>query len=95
MILEAISKKVFSADIFVEPSYQVLNILVHACGLILGLALISTENPNFEIASKFENLAPEHCMILATTNPHNKHQISICQAHHPLKKKSSLPIGRP
>jgi hypothetical protein len=45
-------KKVFSADIGVEPSSQVLDILEYACGLILGLALISTENPNFEIASK-------------------------------------------
>jgi hypothetical protein len=45
-------KKVFSSDIGVEPSYQVLDILEYACGLILGLALISTENPNFEIASE-------------------------------------------
>jgi hypothetical protein len=44
-------KKVFSPDIGVEPSYQVLDILEYACGLILGLVLISTENPNFEIAS--------------------------------------------
>jgi len=44
-------KKVFSSDIGVEPSYQVLDILEYACGLLLGLALISTENPNFEIAS--------------------------------------------
>jgi hypothetical protein len=44
-------KKVFSLDIGVEPSNQVLDILEYACGLILGLALISTENPNFEIAS--------------------------------------------
>ena len=45
-------KKVFSSDIGVEPSSQVLDILKYACGLILGLALISTENPNFETASK-------------------------------------------
>jgi hypothetical protein len=45
-------KKVFSSDIGVESSYQVLDILDYACGLILGLALISTENPNFEIASR-------------------------------------------
>jgi hypothetical protein len=44
-------KKVFSPDIGGEPSYQVLDMLKYACGLILGLALISTENPNFEIAS--------------------------------------------
>jgi len=43
-------KKVFSPDIGVEPSYQVLDILEYAWWLILGLALISTENPNFEIA---------------------------------------------
>ena len=45
-------KIVFSSDIGVEPSYQVLDILEYASGLILGLVLISTENPNFEIASK-------------------------------------------
>jgi hypothetical protein len=44
-------KKVFSPDIGVEPSSQVLDILEYACGLILGLALISTENPNFEKVS--------------------------------------------
>jgi hypothetical protein len=44
-------KKVFSADIGVKPSAQILGILEYACGLILGLALISIENPNFEIAS--------------------------------------------
>ncbi len=31
-------KKVFSSDIGVEPSYQVLDILEYDCGLILGLA---------------------------------------------------------
>ncbi len=46
-------KKVFSPDIGVEPSSQVLDILEYACGLILGLVLISTENPNFEVASRF------------------------------------------
>jgi hypothetical protein len=44
-------KKVFSSDIGVESSNQVLDILEYACGLILGLALISTENPNFEMTS--------------------------------------------
>ena len=44
-------KKVFSSDIGVEPLFQVLDILEYACGLILGLVLISTENPNFEMAS--------------------------------------------
>jgi hypothetical protein len=38
-------------DIGVEPSPQVLDILEYACGLSLGFALISNENPNFEIAS--------------------------------------------
>ena len=33
------------------PSSQVLNILEYACGLILGHALISNENPNFDVAS--------------------------------------------
>jgi hypothetical protein len=50
MIYRSYLKKVFSIDIGVEPSYQVLDILEYACGLIFGLALISTENPNFEIA---------------------------------------------
>jgi len=45
-------KKAFSSDIGVEPSSQVLDILEYACGLILGLALISTENPSFEMASR-------------------------------------------
>jgi len=62
--LEAISKKSFRpirrskmplavrrTSIGVVPSSQVLDILEYACGLILGLALISTENPNFEITS--------------------------------------------
>jgi|GEM_PF-1831271 len=49
-------KKVFSSDIGVEPSSQILDILEYACGLSLGLALISTENPNFEIASN--NILP-------------------------------------
>jgi hypothetical protein len=44
-------KKAFSSDIGVEPSYQALDILEYACGLILGLALISTENSKFEMAS--------------------------------------------
>ena len=43
-------KKVFSPDIGVEPSSQVLDIFEYASGLILGLVLISTEKPNFEIA---------------------------------------------
>ena len=46
-------KKVFSPELGVEPSSQVLDILEYACGLRLGLALISDKNPNFEIASNF------------------------------------------
>ena len=44
-------KKVFSPGIGVESLSQVLYILEYACGLILGFALISNENPNIEIAS--------------------------------------------
>jgi hypothetical protein len=46
-------KKVFSSDIGVEPSSQSLDTLEYACGLILGPALISNENPNFEMASRW------------------------------------------
>jgi len=45
-------KKVFSPELGVEPSSQILDPPRRTCGLVLGLALISTENPNFEIASK-------------------------------------------
>jgi hypothetical protein len=54
---EAISKMSFRptrqrrTSLGVEPSSQVLDILEYACGLILSLALISNENPNFETAS--------------------------------------------
>jgi hypothetical protein len=48
-------------DIGVEPSAQVLDILEYACGLILGLALISTENPNFEMAS---SIHPEMALFV-------------------------------
>jgi len=44
-------KKVFSLDIGVDASIQILDIREYACGLNLSLALISSENPNFEIAS--------------------------------------------
>ena len=46
-------KIVFSPELGVEPSSQVLDILEYACGLRLGLALISGKNPNFEIASSY------------------------------------------
>lgn len=45
-------KIVFSSDIGVEPSPQVLDILEYVCGLNLGLALISNKNPNFEMPSR-------------------------------------------
>ena len=59
-IIKSHLKKVFSPDIGVEPSSQVLDILEYACGLIFGLAFlsrrswreISTEYPNFETVSK-------------------------------------------
>jgi hypothetical protein len=44
-------KKVFSPDIGVEASSQILAIPEYACGLILSFALISNENPNFEMGS--------------------------------------------
>jgi hypothetical protein len=44
-------KKIFSHGIGVESLSQVLDILEYACGLILGLGLISNENPHFEIVS--------------------------------------------
>jgi hypothetical protein len=50
-IIRSRLKKVFSPDIGVEASTQVLGILEYVCGLILGLALISTENPDFDMAS--------------------------------------------
>jgi hypothetical protein len=45
-------KKVFSPDIGVAVSSQILAIQEYACGLILGFALISNESPNFEMRSK-------------------------------------------
>lgn len=45
-------REVFSPDISVEPSSQVLDMFEHASGLILGLASISTENQNIKKASK-------------------------------------------
>jgi len=53
-IIRSYLKKVFSPDIGVEPSPQVLDILKYACGLSLGFALISNENPNFEMASSVQ-----------------------------------------
>jgi hypothetical protein len=51
MVVRSHLKKVFSSDIGVEPPSQILDILEYACGLILGPALISKENPNFEMTS--------------------------------------------
>jgi len=45
-------KKVFSPDCCVAPSSQILDILEYACGLTLGRALNSNENPNFEMGFK-------------------------------------------
>jgi hypothetical protein len=50
-VVRSYLKKVFSPGIGVESLSQILGILEYACGLILGLALISNENPNCEIAS--------------------------------------------
>jgi hypothetical protein len=61
-------KKVFSSDIGVEPSSQAFDILEYICGLILGFALISTENLNFEMASikKAKTVPNEHhCYLLS------------------------------
>lgn len=33
----------------VDASSHVLDILAYACGVVLGRALISNENPNFEM----------------------------------------------
>jgi hypothetical protein len=47
-------------DIGVDLSVQVRDILAYACGLILGLALISPKNPNFEMASKKQPIYRAH-----------------------------------
>jgi hypothetical protein len=57
-------KKVFSPDIGVKPSPQVLNILKYACGLSLGLALISNENPKLEIASNLFSFVSVPCQAI-------------------------------
>jgi hypothetical protein len=44
-------KKVFSPELGVAPSPQLFEIPEYACGLRLGRALISSENPIFEMAS--------------------------------------------
>ena len=44
-------KNVFSSNLCVESSVQLLGILEYACGLNLGLALTLKQNPIFEIAS--------------------------------------------
>ncbi len=65
-------KKVFSSDIGVEPSSQVLDILEYACGLILGLVLISTENPNFEMASSYFRSSIVGTILRETLSLYNK-----------------------
>jgi hypothetical protein len=44
-------KKVFSPDIGVDASFQIIAIREYACGLKPGLALMSNEKPDFEMAS--------------------------------------------
>ncbi len=44
-------KKVFCPNLCVGPSFQLLDILEYACGLILGPALTLSQNPIFEMAS--------------------------------------------
>ena len=78
-------KKVFSPDIGVEPSSQVLDILEYACGLILGLALISTENSNFEVVSRFrkKNFNPLYQLEENFSMPTAKPQPYIDYCHPP------------
>jgi hypothetical protein len=84
-------KTVFSPDIGVEPSSQVLDILEYACGLILGLILISTENPNFEVASRFrEKILIPHirlAKIFPPTGPPPSTVNSCHPRHLPYKPK--------
>jgi len=44
-------KKVFEPNLYVGPSFQLLEILEYACGLKLGPALTLGPNPFFEMAS--------------------------------------------
>ncbi len=46
-------KNVFWPNLGVGPSFQFLDIPAYACGLKLGAALTLSQNPNFMIASKF------------------------------------------
>ncbi len=46
-------KMVFSSDTGVVPPSQFLDMLEYAWRLVPGLALISTENPDFELAIHF------------------------------------------
>jgi hypothetical protein len=61
-------KKIFSTDIGVEPSSQDLDMLEFGCGLRLGLVLISTENPNFEITSDITLMNFQKAVKLFTGN---------------------------
>ena len=44
-------KNVFWPNLFVDTSFQVLEILEYSCGLKLGSAVTLNQNPIFEIAS--------------------------------------------
>jgi len=49
-MVKSLLKKVFSPDIGVETSFHILDIRMYACGVPLCFALISNENPIFEVA---------------------------------------------
>jgi hypothetical protein len=83
-------KKVFSPDIGVEPSSQVLDILDmrvedpvnRRCGLILGLVLISTENPNFEESSRFrEKILIPHIRLAKIFPPTGQPPSTVNSCH--------------
>jgi len=44
-------KNVFCPNLYVGASFQLLGILLYACGLNIGPALILNQNPMFEMAS--------------------------------------------
>jgi len=61
-------KKVFSPDIGVEASSQVLDILEYACGLRLSFALIYNKNPNFEMAYRDKLVTARQRRVWATSD---------------------------
>jgi hypothetical protein len=83
-------KNVFSTDIGVAPSSQVLDILDMRVedpvnrrdGLILGLVLISTENPYFEIASNFrEKILIPHTRLAKILPPTGQPSLTVNSCH--------------